>query len=899
MDEIASRRHGQGVSVDRAAAHRRELDECLSTAIALHRQGNFDEAKQLYLALLGAEPDHFDATRLLGMMADQLGQSSIACDLLGRATAQQPGNVDVLYHYALALQHADHPDQAAGVYAQAFVLAPDQPRIAENLAVALVDAGREDDAIEVCLRALALDETSAIAHSNLGTLYLNRGDTLRARRHLERLVELRPALAQAREKLSTVYLREGDYAKAWPLYEWRFANDSFLRSNRVRHGAYPTWAGEALAGRTILVTPEQGVGDEVMFASCFDELIEQAQHVVIQCDERLQPLFARSFSAATVLGRSAPPTDLQIDCCVTAGSLPRFFRSSLDAFRGHAYLTPDPQRVEFWRTQLALHEGAPVVGMSWRAGRDPRAQQARSVDLQLWRSIFAESSARFFDLQYGDHGVEINACASAGLPTPTKLAGIDPLQNLDDFAALIVALDLVITVDNSTAHIAGALGVPTWVWVPAGAEWRWGERDAHTPWYDSVRLFRQSQASPGDWRPVIDATAKALNEFAAAQVKPVQRSAQAASPTRRESVTDARAVLLNDTRNWYHFGCTGTSLALHHQLRKRYREVVGVPITDTINLAGVPDTLAGFNDPAIADAFCTAHAPLLDVLATSDHVYVNGEGTLHGRSPAACSLLYLAWLSAMRLGKPVSIINHSAYPGDDEGQAIYSAVYRALAGAAVREPVSARAMRALGVNVIDTFDSLPVYIDELYQPGSRATSDYAVLAGGVTWHEGTAAPMRQLIRHLHKAHLDVVVLLGARAHPAGEELRFAEAVLLEHGEQVRMVHAHTEREWLDTIGGARLLVSGRFHHSIAAAFLGTPLVASDSNTPKISGLMEACVLPPPVQAPRDWAGADVQRFADELCARTAMALSDPKALLLTCDVRRRMLDLARAGMFLH
>lgn len=894
MDTIGSQRPESGGKAESAAAYQRELDECLKTAVTLHSQGHLDGAKQLYTTLLSIDPDHFDAIRLLGVMANQLGQHATACDFLARATTLQPDHVDALYHYGLALQSSDRPDAAATIYAQAFSLAPDKAQIAENLAVALVDAGQEQEAIDVCQRALELEPSSAIAHSNLGTLCFNRGDTERARHHFERLVQLRPALGQAHEKLASVELREGRYAEGWCSYEWRFASETFLQINPPRHGAYPSWSGEDLAGQTILVTPEQGVGDEVMFASCIAELIEQAQHVIVQCDPRLQALFARSFPSSTVIAATVSTDDLQIDCCVTAGSLPRFFRSTAHSFHRRAYLIPDAERVEYWRKYLDHPDHGPLIGMSWRAGRQARAQLARSIELKQWRSVFSTSASRIINLQYGDHEAELDECETAGIPIPTTLEGLDPLTNLDDFAALLVALDLVVTVDNSTAHLAAALGVATWVLLPSGAEWRWGVDSEDTCWYDSVRLFRQSCDHPGEWRTVLADVSQALQTFSPVQAEPVKANQSPNLVTKRDSQSAANAILLNDTRNWYHFGCTGTSLALHHQLRRRYRTVSSVAITDTMNLAGVPTTLAGFRDPAIADVFFAANRSLLATLNEADHVYLNGEGTIHGRSPAACALLYLAWLGATRLGKPVSIINHSAYPGDHEGQTLYREVYRAMQYVGVREPVSARTIRALGIEVTDTFDSLPLYIDEQYKPRpSKATSEYAVLAGGVTWHEGATPALTRLVKHLRRAALKVVVLIGARAYPAGEELRFAEAMSREHSEDVRMVCAKTEHEWLDTIAGAQLLVSGRFHHSIAAAFLGTPLVASDSNTPKMNGLMEVCELQPAIQTPVDWTSAEIDRFASDLCERAELAMSNPETFSLQPALRRQLIERAR------
>ena len=878
------------------AAHQRELAQCLSSAIALHQQGHLAQAETLYKALLKADPNHADALHLLGVMATQLGQYANAIALIELAIAQRPQVGEFHFNHAIALQNAARNDDAIDAYRRAQRRSPDDPRIVENLAVALTDAGDRDGAIVVCRRALELNPRSVIAHKNLGTLLNNAGDSDGARYHFEQVLAQCPALPDAHEKLATVLLRQHDFQQGFEEYEWRCANTAFLSVHPPVFAPYPTWTGDDLAARTLLITPEQGVGDEVLFASCYADVIERAAGVVIACEPRLQTLFARSFPTATVIGDAPPPSHLQIDCTISCASLPHLLRRQRTSFDGRPYLAAGTRRAARYRDALSGTGARLNIGISWRGGLDTRARNARSIELERWRDLLQRSDLRVVDLQYGDHTAEADAFTRAAGRAPVAIDGIDPLNDLDEFAALVAALDLVITVDNSTAHIAGALGVPTFVLLPAGAEWRWGDEHSDCPWYDSVRLFRQRIETPGSWDLPLAEVGKALD---LAQPRPPLTSGKTPGRTgeqpRQDSGPGHGAVLLNDTRNWYHFGCTCTSLALHDLLRQRHGRVEGVPIHQTLALAGVPGSVAGFDDAQAFDRFAGAHAGLLAAMERSDAIYVNGEGTLHGASSAALSLLYLAHVGATRLGKPVRIVNHSCYPGGDAHSdvgALYRKVYAGADRVAVREPGSAAVMRALGIEVEETFDCLPLYVDRLYRPGKIDVTPYAVIAGGVTWNEHSAIGLVTLVQHLHARGIGVRVLVGARAFPAAEELRFADALLQASDGAATLLPVYNESAWLDAIAGARVLVSGRFHHTIAAAFVGTPFIAANSNTPKIGGLMRALEMDGLLAQPSDWSGNAAAAYARALCTRADAALDEPAAHRLQPHRRRELIERA-------
>lgn len=262
----------------------------------------------------------------------------------------------------------------------------------------------------------------------------------------------------------------------------------------------PLWSGEKLASGRLLIWGEQGVGDEVMFAGLIPDVIRAGNRCVMDCDARLKPLFARSFPSVEVFSvqelRNNSPQDIAAH--LPSGSLPGIFRTTETAFADTAspYLFADPAARDRFRVRYS--DGKKQIGLAWYTS-NPKTGRNRSIDLSLFTPLFARPGIRWVSLQYGDHSALESQAAAAGAPLLIDRS-VNQLADMDVFAAQIAAMDLVVTIDNSTAHLAGALGVPTRVLLPAVPDWRWLEAREDTPWYPSLRLFRQPK--PGDWQSV-------------------------------------------------------------------------------------------------------------------------------------------------------------------------------------------------------------------------------------------------------------------------------------------------------------------------------------------------------------------------------------------------------------
>jgi hypothetical protein len=294
-------------------------------------------------------------------------------------------------------------------------------------------------------------------------------------------------------------VQHGQLGEGWDEYEWRWR----AKRRDPRPIRLPRWDGEPLQRRTIFVHGEQGVGDEIMFATCLPDLIERAGHIVLSCDQRLQPLFARSFPQITVRGtrRGAENWDelaAGADIESPAGSLPRYLRRGLGDFPiRQPLLRSDAERCRRWHERYAELGAGLKIGISWRAGTRPADRRLRSLPLAEWTELLAVPRVHWVNLQHGDVQCELGL-AALDAATVHHWPDSDPLGDLDDFAAQIDALDLVISVGNATVHIAGALGRGVWALLPEHWGWRWlsGRRDS--PWYSTARLYRQ-QPGGGGW----------------------------------------------------------------------------------------------------------------------------------------------------------------------------------------------------------------------------------------------------------------------------------------------------------------------------------------------------------------------------------------------------------------
>jgi len=852
-----------------SGSHLQELiSKSLSLAVKAHQSGNISQAEVLYRKILQVDPENANSLHLLGLIAHQTRNNQESIDLISRAIANSPRIANFHFNLAVVLQEENRLRDACKAYEKAIELHPVYPEAYENLGVALHDLGDYSQAMDAYRAALKHNPNSLIALRNYGTILRYTGQEDSAFTYFRKAVEIAPGDPTAHMKYAMALLNRKEFVKGWMEYEWRWHDPEFLANNPPKIVPFPKWDGTDISEKGIMIYPEQGIGDEVMFASCFPDILGRTKRCVIACDGRLMDIFARSFPSAQFIDASLieQPERWElsqpIQYCLPAGSLPRFFRQSLDTFlHGNAYLKADINLLNEWKARLDMLGPSLKVGISWKGGRDPRARRARSMELSNLHSILSVRGAHFINLQYGDCHGEIEEYNRKSENPVIAYPEIDPISELEHFAALISVLDLVISIDNSTIHFSGALGTPTWALLPCPADWRWFRDADQSPWYSSLKLFRQSKPGAEAWSPLLKNVAgrleKVTQSYTNKDIASARNSSQAFGfgsmsswKNNKERIqkhfskqSSPTVAFLNDTSSWYHWGCSCTSIAIHQQLSKLGFSIRSFPINKIRALSQIPSTTSALDDENLLNDFSIAHPELMGMLASADLVLLNGEGTLHGLGHAPALLLYLAYTSKIRYGKPVHIINHSCFPEDSPKSSrssiseFYRKVYQQINFVAVREEISANLLSRLGIDVIQSFDCLPLYLDQFFVK-PKQKDNYVVISGSAIWNQTHVTAFSDLVRDLCKKGTEVKFLLGADSYLASDDSILLNTLRASVGDSFNIVNSVSENQWLETIAKARLLISGRFHHTIAAAFLETPFLVMESNTPKIDGLLK-------------------------------------------------------------
>lgn len=500
----------------------------LQQAIGAHRQGQLDTAAALYQQILAAEPAHFDATHMLGMVHLARGRNELAAELilkaaqlnkkdsavhnnlcmvlrnLGRhaealaagtkAISLQVDNGGAHYNRALALLDMRRYDQALAGFRKAISLAPGLVEAHTNLGVTLEALERFDEAHEAFAKAAALQPGSADARHNLGCVLLRMKRRSEARVAFEEAIARQPSHAEAHVALSECLLLAGEYQRGWREYEWRWRTT--MIAPLVRNYPQPAWqGGQDVAGKTVLIYAEQGLGDCLQFARYVKYVRARGAQVILEVPPSLKNLMRTLDGADHVLAKGEPLPAFDLHCALM--SLPAALDIGGD-FANAPYLGAPPAAVAKWRGRLPPADGL-RCGVAWSGAAMTRGTGVyRSIPLDTFKRI-ADSGATLVGLQRDIR--ESDRAALESFPALHNL-GSD-FEDLADTAAVIAGLDLVITVDTAVAHLAGAMGKPVWILLAYLPDWRWEfHPDSATPWYAAARLFRQPKLH--DWDAVMD-----------------------------------------------------------------------------------------------------------------------------------------------------------------------------------------------------------------------------------------------------------------------------------------------------------------------------------------------------------------------------------------------------------
>jgi Flp pilus assembly protein TadD len=495
-------------------------------------RGVVSRAVALYQGILAVDQRQATALRQLAVIALDRGQTVTALDLFRRAIDVSPRDPDLYHGVGTALRLKGRKDEAAAVLQTALMIDPTHPPALHDLAMLLQEKGNLDAAGELFRRLAVHDTTRCDAlfkravvlfhqdrlveaerwfHAaaecapddprpivNLAMIYRIMDFVPEAIACLEHAVKISPEMPEANWNLAHARLALGDLERGFAGYEWRFRREGFAE----RHFPLPRWRGEPVAGRTILLTAEQGLGDAIQFARFAAPLAARGARVLVECLAGLESLIATVPGVAGVLPWSSGVGDA--DLAVPLLSVPHLLGTALADLSGQVpYMTVPPATVAPAITGPGLK-----VGLAWRGNPHHGNDHRRSVALDTFAPLLDVPGIDWYALQVGPGRPEQFTGPWAGRIT-------DLAPRMKDFAisaAIVSQLDLVITVDTAMAHLVGALGRPGWVLLCRGNDWRWLHERQDSPWYPSLRLFRQRP--PRDWRPALAAMADELRVMA-------------------------------------------------------------------------------------------------------------------------------------------------------------------------------------------------------------------------------------------------------------------------------------------------------------------------------------------------------------------------------------------------
>ena len=464
---------------------------CNNYGVLKFKSHLLEEAMQWFRKAVDLQPEYAQACNNLGLALKDSGKPEEACSWFRRALALQPNYGEAHNNMGLVLADLQQLTEAELHFRQAIELRREHEGAYNNLFLLLKDAGRSEEA-ESCLRqGMAVKPDHALFYYHLGNFMQDLGRLEEAIAAHEKALALQPEYLEAAYALGLIYFSLGQYEKAWEKYELRWPLFGNFQPS------IPLWQGEDLTGKKILLFREQGYGDIIQFSRYAPMVAAMAEETTLWVDTPVERLIADSFAMRVVGGNRVPEGNYDVACALM--SLPYWLHTTEETIPAQVpYLYASKERSAAWGKRLAhANEGKKLrVGIVWAGNPKHKNDANRSVAIQAFQELFALQDIAWVSLQEGARAKELQ---KAAYPV------WDVSEELTDFAetaALIANLDLVIAADTAVAHLAGAMGKETWVLLPYIAEWRWQLQREDTPWYPTMRLFRQRQ--PGDWLEVLE-----------------------------------------------------------------------------------------------------------------------------------------------------------------------------------------------------------------------------------------------------------------------------------------------------------------------------------------------------------------------------------------------------------
>jgi tetratricopeptide (TPR) repeat protein len=473
---------------------RRSVEACNNRGAILEKLGRDEDALESIDRALAIKPGHVDSLYNRGSVLRKLGRHEEALKAFERALAFKPDYAKAHNNRGLALDALGRPAEAFDSYNRALAIAPDFLEALNNRGNVLQKLGRHDEALVSYQKALSIDANYAEVLNNYGRSLSILGRQQEALTYTSRATAVRPGYVDAQWNESLLRLRLGDFSGGWQKYEWRWKRDE--NAKKLRKYAQPLWLGDApIADKTLLLHFEQGMGDTIQFARYARLLAGQGARVILEVQPPLKSLLAGIGAGIDVIGSGDEIPAFDFYCPLM--SLPLALRTDLGSIPADIpYLRVPDERLSQWSERLPPRQGF-RVGVVWSGNPTHKDDHNRSIAFTRLAPLFDVPGVQLVSLQK-----ELREADAQALASEPRMH--DSGRHFDDFAdtaAATALVDLVIAVDTSVAHLAGALGKPVWVLLPFCPDWRWLTERDDSPWYPTARLFRQSRI--GDWDSVI------------------------------------------------------------------------------------------------------------------------------------------------------------------------------------------------------------------------------------------------------------------------------------------------------------------------------------------------------------------------------------------------------------
>lgn len=473
---------------------------------ALRELNGREQAIEAFKAASTLEPDNTVVLHELGELMRLEGQIPDSLDIYRRLLELDDTDESAMkgmHESVLALGRLSTAElevelpKCIHFYEQGLIADPTRIDLYYSLSHLYITSGRSLDSVTLLESLISILPDCPTANYNFAMALKDAGFTDKAIEHLKKVhPENSNMIGKVNHSMAHALLQKRNFSEGWAHYEARWLDDHFPSKNLdLLDERLPRWEGERDA--KVLVWAEQGIGDEVMFLSALPDLMKCCDHVTVACDSRLIPIFERSFRGnVSFVSKKLPVIKGVFDAQLPMGSLPLFFRQDIRDFVSaqNGYLRPDMKTVDKIRDKLCTSKTTKIIGLSWFSNSTTHARLNRNTSLTKLIQSIGPGDHRFVCLQYGEVDDDLAETRRELGIEVVNPSDIDQREDIDNLCNLIAACDRVVTVDNVTVHLAGALGIPTTAFIPLIADWRWGCFEDSTYWYSSVKLHRQTHS---------------------------------------------------------------------------------------------------------------------------------------------------------------------------------------------------------------------------------------------------------------------------------------------------------------------------------------------------------------------------------------------------------------------